>query len=205
VDRFIMTSTNGVYQFKTNKVNAPVPPDFPTGLTEHNSYGNSKAVAEYLLKELVTDRKINANILRPGEIYGPVINRENHEPIYWKEILDAAIEGKTYQLINHPEHRLDWVYVIDVAEIAVKLLTIDSIPNIEYNASYEKAIGIYDWKKAIDELFPDNRVELINCSKGGWNYPLSMERTKQDLGYIPQYDLKDGIRNYTEWYKSVYC
>lgn len=202
VERFVMTSTNGVYQFRTHEVTGPVEPDYPTGLSEHNSYGNSKAVAEYLLKELVADGKIDAKILRPGEIYGPVLNREGHEPIYWKAMLDAAIEGKPFLLENHIEHRLDWVYAKDVAEIAVRLLLNDDVRNTAFNASYEKIMGIYDWKKAIDELFPGNRIELVNCSKGGWNHPLSMKRVKEELDYTPRYDLHQGIMDYMDWKKK---
>jgi nucleoside-diphosphate-sugar epimerase len=201
--RFVMTSTNGVYQFKANKVDAPISPDFPTGLTEHNSYGNSKAVAEYLLRELVVEGKLDAKILRPGEIYGPVVKRGINEPIYWKSLIDAAIEGRPFKLENHPEHRLDWVYAKDVAEVAVRLLMIDSTPHISYHATKEKIIGIYDWKNMIDELFPDNKIELINCAKGGWEYPLSMKTVKDDLNYVPKYDLKRGILDYVKWKKQL--
>lgn len=203
VKRLVMFSTNGVYQFRTNKADKPVPENFPSGLSEHNSYGNSKAVAEYLLRELVSDGKLDAKIIRPGEIYGPVINREGNDPIYWKAMLDAAIKGEPYVLKNHPEHRLDWVYAKDVAMVAILLAIKESTPNTEYHATGEKILGIYDWKNIIDEIFPKNNIDIENCGKGGWNYPLSMTKVKEDLEYVPQYSLKQGMLDYIEWFKRT--
>ena len=196
--RFVMFSTNGVYQFRSNPVTAPVTEDYPSGLSAHNSYGNSKAVAEFLLKELVQDGALNANIIRPGEIFGPVRQSGDHA-IYWKEMIDAAIDGETFRMESEPEHRLDWVYAKDVAEIAVRLVLSDNTPNIEYHATMSQVLGIYDWKETLNQRFPDNKVELINCDKGGWQYPLSMERVKHDLDFVPQYDLQKGIEDYLAW------
>ena len=87
-----MFSTNGVYQFRQHKVDAPVSEDFPSGLSPHNSYGNSKASAEYLLRELTNQGNFDGKIIRPGEIYGPVMSRDGEDSIYWKGMFDAAID-----------------------------------------------------------------------------------------------------------------
>ena len=202
VNRFVMFSTNGVYQFKDHKVTNPVSETFPSGLTENNSYGNSKSVAEYLVREMTSEGRIDAAILRPGEIYGPVMETSGDTPIYWKGMLDAAITKKELLLTNHPEHRLDWVYAKDVAAMAVQLLRADSLPHIEYNVSYGKIMGIYEWKTSLDKLFPQNHIRLVDCARGGWNYPLDMTRAQEDLGFTPQYNLEQGILDYKEWYIS---
>lgn len=202
VSKFIMFSTNGVYQFRSHKVDAPVGEDFPSGLSHHNSYGNSKAVAEYLLRELVQDGAFAANIVRPGEIFGPVMNRGDDSPIYWKAILDAAIKGVPLKLTGHPEHRLDWVYSKDVARLAVTLVLADETPHIEYHASSGTLMGIYDLKAELDRQFPDNQIELNDCAHGGWDFPLSIDRARQDLGFKSVFDLEGGIQDYVCWYKS---
>jgi len=198
ISRFIMFSTNGVYQFKNHPVEAAVQEDFPSGLSENNSYGNSKAVAEALLRELANKGAFQANIVRPGEIFGPVRQSGDHA-IYWKEMLDAAIDGRELVFDNEPEHRLDWVYAKDVAEIAVRLILADQTPHIEYHAAMSAVLGIYDWKEALDSHFPGNKVALNNCQKGGWQYPLAMDRVREDLGYTPQFDLEKGIEDYLQW------
>ncbi|MCG3148404.1 MAG: 3 beta-hydroxysteroid dehydrogenase/Delta 5--_4-isomerase [Verrucomicrobiae bacterium] len=201
VRKFVMFSTNGVYQFRQHPVTAPVAEDFPSGLSRHNSYGNSKAVAEFLLRELVEDGAFHANILRPGEIYGPVMVRPGDDPIYWLAMLNAAIAGQSYVLENHPEHRLDWVYCKDVAALAVRLLLADATPHIEYHAASGRCMGIYDFKAELDRQFSGNRVELRNCKHGGWNHPLSMNRAKTDLDFAPRYDLARGIADFVEWFR----
>lgn len=202
VQRFLLFSTNGVYQFRDHAVLGPVDEDYPTGLSSHNSYGNSKATAEYLLKELVNAGMIEGHILRPGEIYGPVFRRSGDDPLYWRAMLDAAILGEAYTLKGHPEHLLDWVYCKDVARAACLVLMADKVPSIAYNISYGQCIGIYDIKKELDRRYPGNKISFEDCREGGWRFPLSMERIKTDLQFTPDYSLADGINDYINWFKS---
>lgn len=199
VRRFVMFSTNGVYQFREHGVSAPVDEDYPTGLSLHNSYGNSKATAEFLLKELTLAGRIEGRILRPGEIYGPVISRPGDDEIYWKSMFDAAITGEPFLLEGHPEHRLDWVHCKDVARAACKVLISDKVPSLAYNVTYGRCVGIYDIKVELDRLFPGNRVELRDCGHGGWNHPLSNRRLAEELDIVPEFDLAAGISDYAEW------
>lgn len=203
VERFVMFSTNGVYQFRKYGVKSEVDEEYPIGLTSHNSYGNSKATVEYLLRELTNESAFDGKIIRPGEIYGPVMNRRGDDSIFWKAMFDAAIDGKKYVLKNHPEHRLDWVYVLDVARLASIVTLADFTPSIAYHASSGSITGIYDLKEKLDYLFPNNKVVLENCEKGGWNYPLSMKKASDELNFEPQFTLKDGIKNYTKWYTNI--
>ena len=200
VKKFVMFSTNGVYQFREHKVDGPVTEDFPSGLSHHNSYGNSKAAAEALLRELNDKGDFEGNIIRPGEIYGPVMPRPGDDPIYWKGMIDSAIEGNPFLLEGHPEHRLDWVYCKDVAEIAYRLIFANHSPHVAYNATYGQCLGIYDFKAKLDDFFPGNKIELRNCEKGGWNHPLNMKRVANDLNFVPYYDLGRGLSDYIEWY-----
>lgn len=203
LDRFVMFSTNGVYRFRDCPVTGPVAEDFPSGLTAHNSYGNSKAAAEYLLRELVTDGRLDAKIIRPGEIFGPVMNRPGDDPIYWTAMINAAIAGAPFVLRGHPEHRLDWVYAKDVARVAALVLMADKTEHIEYHAASGRVSGIYDLVAALDRVFPGHRVTLEECGRGGWNQPLSMDRARADLGFVPGFDLESGVRDYAEWYGKL--
>lgn len=203
VEAFLMFSTNGVYQFREHEVVAPVSEDFPVGLSLHNSYGNSKVTAEMLLRELTMAGRIAGRVIRPGEIYGPVLSGEGEEPIYWKAMFDAAIEGRPYTLSGHPEHRLDWVYAKDVANAAVKLLMSETVPGFAYNAAFGQCRGIYDLKAVIDRLYPGNQVQLEDCSRGGWEFPLDSSRLEIDLGVSFKYDLEAGLRDYATWFESL--
>lgn len=202
VDRFIQFSTNGVYQFEQNRVDGPISEEYPVGLNQKNSYADSKATSESLLAEIRQNESIEGAVLRPGEIYGPVAEKPDDDPIYWKQMIDRAVRNEPFVLDEHPEHRLDWVYVKDVAKLATELLLAKNIPHFAYNASYGKVVGIYDIKDTLDDLYPDNEIELRNCERGGWQYPLDMSRAKEDFGYVPTYDLHEGVRDYARWYQG---
>jgi nucleoside-diphosphate-sugar epimerase len=194
-----MFSTTGVYQFRKYGVNGAVTEAYQSGLNKTNAYGNSKVIVEYLIRELTYLGKINGKIIRPGEIFGPVNSRNNDDPIFWKGMIDAAIKGEPFELVNHPEHRLDWVYCKDVANVAVKVLITEGEYN-EYHAASGRLTGIYDFKNTLDNLFPSNKISLVNCTIGGWNFPLSVERMKEDLDYEPLFNLERGIEDYKTWY-----
>lgn len=202
VERFLQFSTNGVYQFREYEVEAAVSEGFPTGLTVGNSYANTKALVESLLAELREAGDLDGAVLRPGEIYGPVVSRGRDDPIYWKEMLDAAITGEPFTLRDHPEHLLDWVYSKDVAELAVRLLLAEEVPHFAYNASFGRCVGIYDIVEALDQVFPNHSVSLEGCETGGWEHPLDVGRAEADFGFSPSYDLEAGIRDYAAWYTA---
>lgn len=199
VRRFLMFSTNGVYQFQEHGVTGPIDEDYPTGLTRHNSYGNSKATAEYLLKELTRAGSIEGRIIRPGEIYGPVFTKPGDDDLYWKAMFDAAIKGESYVLSGHPEHRLDWVYCKDVAKAACKILMKDKVASEVYNVTFGQCIGIYDIKSELDRQYPNNKVMIEECETGGWKYPLSNERLKKEIFFEPGFSLSRGIQDYARW------
>ena len=75
------------------------------------------------------------------------MSRDGEDSIYWKGMFDAAIDGNPFVLENHPEHRLDWIYCKDVAEVAYRLVFASKTPHVEYNATYGKCMGIYDFKE----------------------------------------------------------
>lgn len=202
VRRFVMFSTNGVYQFRQYGVSGPVDEDYPTGLTIGNAYGSSKATAEALLAEVGAAGRIEAHVLRPGEIYGPVEPGPEDQGVYWQQMVDAAIFGREWTLQGHPEHRLDWVYGADAADAAARLLMADTVPSFAYNVSFGRCIGIYDIKAELDRLFPGNAVRLAGCGHGGWNHPLSTARLRRELGWQPQFDLAAGLSAYAAWRRN---
>lgn len=201
VKKFVLFSTNGVYRFKEFKPDGPVSEDFASGLSHHNAYGNSKALAEETLLELIEEGSFDGNIIRPGEIFGPVKGRDGDDDIYWLSMIKAAAAGEHFVLKGHPEHRLDWVYSKDVAALAARLLDFERTPRVSYHASSGACSGIYDLIDVLDELCEGHKVILEDCSRGGWNFPLSMENASVDLDFRPAFDLRSGVEDLILWLK----
>ena len=137
IDRFMYASTIYVY-------------------SSHGSfYKTSKQCSELIIENYVKSFGIKATIMRFGSLYGP---RANHFNSIKKMIIQAISERKIVRNGNGEEVR-DYIYVIDAAEICVKLL--DSKTDIEYvmitgNQTYK----IKDIIAMINEMM-DNELKII--------------------------------------------
>jgi UDP-glucose 4-epimerase len=183
------------------------------------SYGKSKLQAEEKLKAFSS---LNYNILRPTGVYGP---RDRGIYIFFKQIA-RGIEpyiGKTPQ-------QFSFIYVIDVAQAAIKALysgnhqTFNLSDGYLYNR-YELAKTIKEAlnRKTIKLHLPVNFVKIIahvaekygalankavilNVEKltelTATNWYCDITRAKAGLGFEPQYNLRSGVTETLKWYKS---
>lgn len=183
------------------------------------AYGKSKLNAEIGLK----DTDISVTILRPTAIYGP---REKDIFIVTQTLnkgLDPYI-GKGLQ-------KLSFVYAKDMAAVAVNAL-LKTGPYSIYNISDGNEYNRYEYadivkgllrKKAFrfhiplgilkGFLYVSDRVnkylkkasplsieKLNELTAVNWTCDIS--KAKQELDFAPQYDLKRGLEESLEWYRS---
>jgi UDP-glucose 4-epimerase len=73
-----------------------------------------------------------------------------------------------------------------------------------YNISDGKAYRLTDIAKAVMELFPGISITLGNTRSGHFAEapPMSNDRIREDVGFIPQYDLKSAILSYSNWIRD---
>jgi len=183
------------------------------------AYGKSKLLAEAQLK---TIPNLNYTILRPTAVYGP---RDKDIFIFLKQVA-KGIEP----YIGKIEQKLSFIYVMDLADAAIKALyTVNSntyiIADGNFYSRYELAIltkNILD-VKTIKFHIPVNFVKMIaviaekvgslsnkapvlNTEKlnelKAVNWSCSIEKTRNDLAFQPQYDLKAGLTEAFNWYKA---
>ena len=188
---------------------------FPSPLT---SYGKSKLLAERKLAEL----DIESVILRPTAIYGP---REKEIFV----IIKTLLKGIDANIGSKPQ-KLSFVYASDVADAAINALLSNakSVFNISDGNSYCK----YDFadalkhivnKKALRMHLPQSAVHSLAHSLekfNGWlnkptmlsreklkelvaeNWICDISKAKQELNFIPKFNLETGLQETIEWYRQ---
>jgi nucleoside-diphosphate-sugar epimerase len=183
-------------------------------------YGKSKLLAEKYLGEITNLPLIG---LRPTAVYGP---REKDLLLLIKSV-SKGIEV----YIGSNEQKLSFVYVKDLASIAIKCL--GSKMNHEfYNIADGKLYNRYAFadaaKKAtgkktlrlqlplgliktvagsMDFLYSRSRkVPVLNSDKlkelTATDWSCSIEKSQRDLGFQPYYDLERGMAETVQWYKN---
>ncbi|HRB24052.1 MAG TPA: NAD(P)-dependent oxidoreductase, partial [Ferruginibacter sp.] len=188
---------------------------FPSPLT---SYGKSKLLAERKLAEL----DIESVILRPTAIYGP---REKEIFV----IIKTLLKGIDANIGSKPQ-KLSFVYASDVADAAINALLSNAkaVFNISDGNSYSK----YDFadalkhivnKKALRMHLPQSAVHSLAHSLekfNGWlnkptmlsreklkelvaeNWICDISKAKQELNFIPKFNLETGLQETIEWYRQ---
>jgi UDP-glucose 4-epimerase len=182
-------------------------------------YGKSKLLAEEKLKSISS---LNYTILRPTAIYGP---RDKDIFIFFKQLkwgIEPYIGGK--------DQKLSFIYVKDLARIAVKaLFTSDqrtyNLSDGNFYSRYELAaiaknvLNLKTVKFHLPVNFVrliafisekvgslNNKAAVLNSDKlqelMAVNWSCEIEKAKYDLGYYPLYNLDAGLTETLKWYKT---
>jgi UDP-glucose 4-epimerase len=183
------------------------------------AYGRSKLKAEQSLQKV----DIPTTILRPTAIYGP---REK-DIFLVNQYLNKGFEP----YIGRRPQQLSFVYGKDVANLAVKVLTNEKANGI-YNITDGNAYTRYDYalivkallgKKTIKLHLPVavvkallftiekvsrslNKVPAVSNEKlnelMAENWICDIQKARDELGYIPAYNLEKGLKESIEWYRE---
>jgi nucleoside-diphosphate-sugar epimerase len=191
--------------------------DIPRPLTW---YGKSKLLAEKYLLEINNLPLIG---LRPTAVYGP---REKDLLLLIKSVSKGL---EVY--IGSDEQQLSFVYVKDLATIAVNCLSSKIIGEF-YNISDGKVYNRYAFadaaKKAthkktirlqlplaliktiaagMDALYrKSSKTPVLNKDKikelTATDWSCDITKSQRDLGYLPSYDLESGMAETVQWYRA---
>jgi nucleoside-diphosphate-sugar epimerase len=192
-----------------------------TPLAPVTAYGRSKKLAEEQLATI----DLPLIILRPTAVYGP---RERDIFILFKSI-KRGIEP----YIGKQAQQLSFVYVKDLADLAVSAIFASNIHQQTYNITDGRCYDRYQladltkallYKKTLKFHLPLGIVKLmasilettfsllkkaptLNREKlnelTAKNWCCDIEKAKKELGYTPAYDLSKGLTETLAWYKNV--
>lgn len=193
-----------------------------TGYNPVTAYGRSKRRAEEALKEQFADKPIR--IFRPTAVYGP-----NEKDIF---ILLKTLYSGVDTYIGRKPQRLSFIYVADLAQLLVDSLRIDCDGLQCYNITDGRVYGRYElaniFKKVANKrlwrihvphsvvkqvaklsqwlykystktpvLYPERLNELT-----AENWGCDISKAKEELGFVPQYDLEAGLTESLQWYRA---
>lgn len=183
-------------------------------------YGRSKLLAERYLSEI---KNLPLVVFRPTAVYGP-----REKDIF---ILLKTLNSGLDPYISRQAQRLSFVYVKDLAKVAVQALEIKE-QQVSYNLSDGNCYDRYALaditkrvlgKKAIRFHLPiriarlaakvletayagGSKVPALNEEKlnelTAENWNCSIEKVREELGFVPEYDLEKGLAQTLEWYKE---
>lgn len=205
--RFLHVSTDEVY--------GSLPDDGgyfyeTTPYAPHSPYSASKAGSDMLVKAYMDTYHFPANITNCSNNYGPYQFPEKLIPL----IINNALQGRKLPVYGDGKNVRDWLYVEDHAK-AIDMVQEKGRLFETYN------VGGHNEKQNIEivkiiiatlrEMLPEtderrahlteDLITYVEDRKGhDRRYAIAPDKIREEIGWEPETQFKDGIRRTIEWY-----
>ena len=146
--------------------------------------------------------------LRFFTVYGPA----GRPDMAYFRFTDKLVKGEKIQIFNHGNCKRDFVYIDDIVEAVVCVMTKAPSPYAVYNIGGGNPVNLLDFVDILQQelvragLLPahydfEAHKELLPMQQG--DVPETFADTTalaRDFGFTPTTTLRDGLRMFVEWY-----
>jgi UDP-glucose 4-epimerase len=206
VKRVVWTSSKAVYGTPAGKYAhpeyAPIPEEHPYDPSD--TYGATKVAGEQIAREMAKRYGLELVILRLTSTYGPG-KLERHGDVAWlSRMVEEAHAGRLVQVPRGGDEQTDNVYNRDVGN-AVALAAFAAHPRKGvYNIGTGEIVSLRQAADVIQRELPNAQIKLgggIGLRDDGraTGSLLAHEAAAEELGFLAQYSLEAGIRDYLRW------
>lgn len=194
IQKFIQISTDEVYGSLGDKgyftEETPIAPNSP--------YSASKAAADLLVKSYYETHKMNVNITRCSNNYGPYQFPEKLIPLTIKN----ALENRKVAVYGNGLNVRDWLHVEDHCS-AIDLVLHKGTPGEIYNiGGHNEQQNIELVKEILRQLGKTEKlIKYVEDRKGhDWRYAIDPIKITSQLGWVPVYTFDEGLTETVKWY-----
>ena len=178
--------------------------DFSDDVTEDavcnpiGQYGIMKLAGEHLVKDYARRGSFNYTIIRPSAVYGPL---DVEDRVVAKFML-GAMRGNVLK-VNGANETLDFTYVDDAAAGIVAAALSENTTNKTYNITKSHSVSLSQAANMIVDIVGTGTIEIRDKdadfpSRGA----LNIDAARQDFGFAPNVDVREGFENYYTWIKN---
>ena len=165
----------------------------------------SKKVGEILSLFYGSTFDIPVIIARPGGIsYGPYGESLVDPTRILRPVLESAMAG---QPVNLPEiNGEDQIRLIDVRDTAAGITVVHTAPANQYRLYCIGGVEPTTWNEiaaTLEELIPGSTIQFgKNAEPVRVNAMPDELRIEKEFGFKQKYGLREGLRDYIEWYRD---
>ena len=162
----------------------------------------SKKAAEQICQLYAKEYKLSIPIVRPPLVWGPMY-ASGLQPL--QLMAENSVAGKPTDYSHiFGGTKTNHVYVRDCARAISLVHLAPSLKYDIYNISDGQLLSLADFAAAIKEIIPSAEIKLgtTRTEKDVDLPPTSIERLKEDVGFTPEYDLKQAIKAYIDWLRD---
>ncbi len=172
-----------------------------TPYNPRSPYSASKAGSDHLVRAYYTTYGLPITISNCSNNYGPYHFPEKLFPL----AITNIIEGKKVPVYGDGQYVRDWLYVEDHCLAIDAILTKGQIGETYLIGGLTDDISNLDAIKKILTIMGkgEDMIEYVKDRPGhDRRYAIDWSRTKEQLGWEPQYDFETGIEKTIQWYRE---
>jgi UDP-glucose 4-epimerase len=173
-------------------------------LNPKSPYAASKAAKEMFASIFTSIYGLEIVGLRYFNVYGRRQNPNSDYAAVIPKFISRAVRNETIPIQGDGLQTRDFTYIDDVVKVNAKALNMEDIPSGVFNVAYGERISVLDLARMIIEFTGSrSEIEHMPSRAGDVRDSLSdvgMARTYLD--YIPEYDIRKGLKETVEWYRS---
>lgn len=192
--RFVQISTDEVYgsiEQGSFTEDSPLQPNSP--------YSASKAGADLLVRSYVQTYGMDALIARSSNNYGPFQYPEKVIPLF----ITNLIEGRKVPLYGEGKNVRDWLFVKDNCR-AIDIVLRQGASGEIFNIGGGQELTNLELTRAILDVMGagEEWVQFVTDRLGhDLRYSVNTSKISR-LGWEPEHDFTDGLRETADWYKA---
>jgi len=208
LSRVVYISSNGVF---TSKQYEPIDEEHPVLLPNegpgNGPYSISKITCEAFGMSYEDGWGFDFISLRPSAVYGFGMQY----PMYVKPMVENSVKKLPTKFETGRDFPRDYTYVEDVSSAVLKALDVPKEnlkDRIFLIATGEKLRTPGEIAEIVKEFMPDADIE-VGLGLTEWNKKeikyrglITIGRAREQLGYKPKYDIRNGIKEYIELYQK---
>ena len=199
IDRIILASTVWVYGLSSEREVDESTPLHIESADHVYVYTLSKIAAELYCQSYQKLYGQNFTILRYGIPYGP---RARRGGTVVATFVKKALNGESLTIFGDGSQYRNFIYIEDLAEGNVVALK-DIATNKTYNLEGVRPITVKEVAETVKKLIGDVEIEYKEGRPGDFEgKKVSTEKAKKELGWEPNVDFEEGVRQYIEWYQK---
>jgi dTDP-glucose 4,6-dehydratase len=169
-----------------------------TPLAPNSPYSASKAAADLLVRGYVHTFGFPAVITRCSNNYGPYQFPEKLIPLF----ISNALKDQALPVYGTGENVRDWIHVLDHGRGIDAALRRGRVGEV-YNFGGHSEVRNIDLTLTLLELLgkPQTLIKYVADRPGhDLRYAIDCTKSETELGWKPQYNFRDGLRETIDWY-----
>lgn len=196
VKKIMFSSTGGALYGEAEQI--PTPEEYPCAPV--SPYGIAKMSVENYLRFYFNQFRLKYGIMRYANVYGPRQNGQGEAGVI-AIFIEKMLKGEQPVIHGDGHQTRDFVFVEDV--VRANMLVFESEAVDTYNVGWGRQTTMNEIFQLIKREFNSSLEEKHQDIFSGQRVScLSSEKLHNDLNWVPEVTMEEGIKETVEWFKK---